>query len=158
MKIVEFDEQCKSCHGTGLYKGMAEGDGFVVVCHTCKVTGCHHFTHQYEDFIERIESPETIQVVKTNPGIILGTRVDLTYESFGGMSYTDWKRGLPFPPKSEMRAFSCPCWWYQLTDYKKKPDWKKCKDNLGRSFSQCLYFPGKAKCWERFDKEYNESL
>ena len=38
-KVVEFDEQCMACGGTGLYVGMAECDGAAVVCTNAKVLG-----------------------------------------------------------------------------------------------------------------------
>ena len=37
--VIEFDCECESCKGTGLYVGMAEREGSAVVCHTCKGTG-----------------------------------------------------------------------------------------------------------------------
>ena len=49
-KIIEFDEKCKSCKGTGVYQGLAEKNGSGVVCYKCKGTGCHHVTFEYEDF------------------------------------------------------------------------------------------------------------
>jgi len=143
---IEFDEQCKACNGTGLYKGMGEKDGYAVVCHTCEGTGKHHYVHEYEEFTGKKERNGIKQVVKTNPGIYLGGNLD-----FGGMSYEDWKQGKPFPPKSEMRKHTCPAWWYQSADYDKKPCWKEC--GFG-SFSACKHFPDKDKCWERWDKEY----
>ena len=154
MKTIELDEQCKSCAGTGLYQGMAERDGFAVICHTCKGTGCYHFVYQYEDFSERIEGPTIIRVLETNPGISIGLDKEgkYTFESFGGMPYQDWKNGLPFPPKSEMRDFTCPSWWCQSAD-KKKPDWEECFGTLGSSFSSCPSFPTKEKCWKRFDEK-----
>ena len=54
MKVIEFDEKCKSCKGTGIYVGMAERDGAGIVCHTCKGTGCHHVKFEYEDFEGKI--------------------------------------------------------------------------------------------------------
>ena len=48
--VIEFDEKCKSCKGTGLYVGLAERDGAAVVCHTCKGTGKHHVRIEYDDF------------------------------------------------------------------------------------------------------------
>ncbi|GAH55007.1 unnamed protein product, partial [marine sediment metagenome] len=39
---IEYDCECNDCKGTGLYTGMAEGDGFAVVCHACNGTGKRH--------------------------------------------------------------------------------------------------------------------
>lgn len=152
----EADIVCPSCGGTGLYIGMAERDGFAVQCYQCKGTGKFHYEYEYVPFVKRKPTKEeVIQVVESNPGIGIGvkskSRTDLTYESFGGMPYKDWKQDNTFPTKSEMRNFTCPAWWYQSTNYKLKPDWKEC---IGcGSFSGCDNFPCKDKCWEKFDKE-----
>lgn len=152
--LIEFDEECKLCKGTGLYKGMAERDSFAVVCHTCKGTGCHHFKYTYALFNGRKESTKVVRVLQTNPGIIVGTgRSGLTSESFGGLTYEDWKAGKPFTSGTEMRDFVCPKWWYQSTDYSKAPDWRECNQTLGCSFSSCKSFPTKEECWKRFDNE-----
>ncbi len=147
MPAIEFDEQCKSCKGTGLYTGMAERDGFAVVCRTCEGTGKHHFVYGYDDFTKRVKKPHIKRVLKTNPGICVGAG---NY-NFGGMSFEDWEQGKPFPPKSEMREYTCPAWWYQCADYSKKPEWKECL-GCGR-FSTCTHFSNKHTCWERWDKE-----
>jgi hypothetical protein len=68
------------------------------------------------------------------------------------MSYEAWLDGKPFPSKSEMRQFTCPCWWYQTADYKKKPAWDECL-YVGM-FSQCSHFANKQSCWERWDREF----
>lgn len=151
-KIVEFDEKCQSCNGTGLYVGMAERDGIAVVCSTCKGTGKFHFKHEYEDFSGRERKDNIKRVLKTNPGIMVGTnKGGLSLDTFGGMDYNSWASNKPFPPKSEMRTFTCPAWWYQCEDYKKKPQWKEC---IGwGSFSSCSEFGCKDQCWEKWDKE-----
>lgn len=154
MKIIEFDEECSSCKGTGLYAGMAEKDGFAVVCHTCNGTGKHHFKHTYNEFTGRKEKQGIKRVLETNPGICVGIGTTeegeiLTIESFGGIPYKEWAAGLSFPKGSEMRKYVCPAWWYQCANYKQKPEWKDCI-GMG-SFSSCKCFKTKEKCWERFD-------
>jgi hypothetical protein len=146
---IEFDEKCKACHGTGLYKGFAERDGYAVVCHNCKGTGKFHFVHVYEEF-ERKEIRDGIHtIIQTNPGFQLGGAKG-EYD-FGGISYQAWLNGEPFKHGTEMRRCVCPAWWYQSADYSKKPEWKECW-GVG-AFSQCKYFTQKEKCWERWDKE-----
>jgi len=145
-KIIEFDQKCQSCEGTGLYSGMGERNNAAVVCSSCQGTGISHFKHTYEEPEPRSRKKGIITVHKTNPGI--GVNADR--KQFGGMSYEDWLAGEPFPPKSENRNYTCPAWWYQSADYKKKPNWKEC--GCG-SFSNCLSFKIKNKCWERWDKE-----
>ncbi len=144
-KIV-ITRQCSSCAGTGLYDGIGERDGFAVVCSQCSGTGKSIQTIEWEDFTRRIAAKGVRQVLECNPGICAGGTRD-----FGGMSYTDWDAGLPFPPKSEMRQFTCPAWWYQRADYSKKPEWPECM-KCG-SFPGCDRFPNKEQCWEKFDKE-----
>lgn len=152
MKRIEFDQECSSCKGTGLYQGMAEKDGFAVVCHTCKGTGKYHFIHEYEEFTGRKEKMNIDRVIECNPGIFVGINDKVSYSDFGGMPYKEWIQDMPFPEKSEMRKFTCPCWWYQIANYKLKPDWEECLTSLGGSFSGCKYFNNKDKCWERFDE------
>jgi hypothetical protein len=155
-KTFEVKEVCKSCNGTGLYKGMGERDGFGVVCYTCKGTGCHEFTHHYEEFKFKMVRSDIQQVIQANPGIALGVdeAQGLTLKSFGGMSYKDWVNGRIFPKGSEMRAFVCPAWWYQTVNYEQKPGWKEC--TLGGTFSGCSSFFQKGICWKRFDHEQNK--
>lgn len=150
-KTFKVKEKCQSCNGTGIYKGMGERDGFGVICHNCKGTGCHEFVHNYEEFTQREPAKKVKHVIKTNPGICVGTGAGFKFADFGGMSYSDWKDGKPFPSGSEMRQFTCPAWWYQSADYKLKPDWDQCR--IGGTFSSCKHFGNKNKCWQRFDEE-----
>ncbi|HUT57036.1 MAG TPA: hypothetical protein VNA25_04065 [Phycisphaerae bacterium] len=151
--VIEFDQQCKSCGGTGLYVGLAERSGAAVVCHVCKGSGCHHVKVEYDDFTGRNKRKGVTRVLQANPGICVGAGKggEFTLGDFGGMPCADWARGKPFPPGSEMRQFTCPAWWYQTADYDLKPDWDEC---IGcGSFSGCEHFQTKAKCWQRWDKE-----
>ena len=151
--VIEYDEQCKSCNGTGLYVGLAERNGSAVVCHTCKGTGCHHAKHEYKDFEGRKTHKKVIHVVEVNPGICLGVGKDSEFKlsDFGGMSYKDWLGGKVFEQGMENRKFTCPAWYYQSANYKLKPKWDEC---LGcGTFSGCNHFSNKTECWERFDKE-----
>jgi hypothetical protein len=156
--VIEFDYKCQACKGTGLYKGLAEGEGFGVVCYRCNGTGRAHFKFEYDDFIKRIKRNDVKQVLEVNPGIVagFGENKQFTLDSFGGIRYEDWFKGKPFPPKSEMRQFTCPAWWYQSANYNLKPEW--C-DEYGfgfGSFSSCARFSQKELCWARFDKEHPE--
>ena len=156
-KVIEHNEKCKSCGGTGLYIGMAERDGAAVVCHTCKGTGCHKYRYEYEDFTGRAKKPGVVRVYQSNPGICIGMGNGHMLEDFGGISLSDWEMGLPFAHGTENRKYTCPCWWYQCVDYKLKPEWNECNRSLGRSFSQCPSFGDKAKCWERCDCEIGKT-
>lgn len=149
MNKIELEEQCSRCHGTGLYVGMAEKDGFAVVCYQCKGTGKYKFVHVYEEFTGRKDREGIETVIECNPGIVVGKKDGL---DFGGIPYEQWKQHGLFPPKSEMRQYTCPAWWYQNTNYKLKPNWKECL--LGGTFSSCKNFPDKAACWNKWDKEF----
>ncbi len=148
---VEFVRQCVSCKGTGIYVGIGERDGFAVVCHTCDGTGKETVAIEYQEFTGRKRRKDVHTVIEVNPGITAGLGNGCTKESFGGMLYKDWLAGKPFAPKTEMRQYTCPAWWYQTADYKKKPEWDEC--GCGR-FSCCAHFPNKQACWERWDKEF----
>ena len=144
---IEFDEICKSCSGTGIYKGFAELEKVGVICHTCKGTGCHHVRIEYEDFIKKIRRDDINSVVEVNPGIGISDDIN----EFGGMSYQDWWNEQPFKLGMENRKYTCPAWWYQSANYELKPSWDECIGCGG--FSGCDSFKDKSKCWERFDRE-----
>ncbi|GAI09490.1 unnamed protein product [marine sediment metagenome] len=151
---IKYDCECEDCKGTGIYRGIGEGGGFGVVCHSCGGTGEQYPVITYRDFEGRQTIPELKRVLQTNPGIGAGVNEErgLTLESFGGMPYEDWLQGKPFPPGSEMRGFTCPAWWYQSADYNKKPKWDECV--ISGTFSSCEHFPCKERCWEKWDKEF----
>jgi hypothetical protein len=159
-KKIEFDEVCIACSGTGLYVGMGERDGAAVVCHDCKGTGCFHYVHEYEEFIERANKKGIKRVYQTNPGYCIGEneRENVHLIDFGGMPYFEWKDGNKFDDTMQMRKHTCPGWWYQTIDYDKKPDWAECFSNLGATFSKCKYFAEKEDCWAQSDIEQGKKL
>jgi hypothetical protein len=154
--IVEYDCECETCGGTGLYVGMGERDGFAVVCNCCDGTGKRHVKIEYKDFEKRKKRKGIVRVLETNPGIGVGLGKNREYseDSFGGISYKDWLNGKKFVRGTEMRRFVCPCQWYQNADYDKKPEWDECI--ACGSFSACKHFPNKSKCWERIDNEHKD--
>jgi len=149
--IIEFDQECESCGGTGLYVGIGESDGAAIVCHTCRGEGHHQRKIVYRDFKFRAEKPGIKRVFLANPGIGIGGRAGFALEDFGGIPYKNWLAGLPFPRGSEMRKFTCPAWWFQSADYDLKPKWNECA--MMGSFGACPHFPDKAGCWARWDAE-----
>lgn len=148
---IEFDIQCDSCKGTGIYVGTYERSGVGVVCHTCKGTGCLHKVIRYSDFNGIVARKDVRQVYQTNPGIVIVEDEIHRLADFGGMPYKNWFEGKPFPPKSENRRFTCPAWWYQSADSSKKPYWDKCQA-IGL-FSKCQHFKDKSEYWNQWDKE-----
>jgi hypothetical protein len=154
--VIKFNQRCKICKGTGLYQDFAEQEGAAIVCHSCKGKGWYHTIITYHDFEGKIKKQGVIRVFQYNPGIGIGKSQlkDIRFEDFGGMSYEDWSKGKPFPSGSEMRKYTCPSWWYQVVDYKKKPEWKKCC--IFGSFSNCQHFKNKSQCWSEWDKEFGK--
>lgn len=150
-KVVRAE--CDACKGTGLYVGMGEHDGMAVQCSRCKGSGEVTLTFRWRDFEGRHRREGVLRVLNANPGIAVGAGNGYRLADFGGLPVEAWERGDPFVPGTEMRAFTCPAWWYQTTDYAKKPDWKECNDSLGYTFSRCPHFPAKANCWARWDAE-----
>jgi len=159
-KKLIIDKFCDSCGGTGLYVGYAEHDGAAVVCHTCKGDGHYKQTISWTPWLKsskRKRRDNVERVFLTNPGIGIGRGPlrdgsILKLEDFGGAEYDKWldlgKKA--FHKGSEMRKYTCPAWWYQSTDYDKKPDWNEC---IGcGSFSECKNYKTKHLCWDRFDK------
>jgi len=154
-KIIEFDEVCPTCGGTGVYIGAYERDGAGIVCYDCEGTGCHHFKYTYDEFEGRKITKKVKRVYAANPGICIGEGNGHKLEDFGGMPYKDWESGKPFPVGSEDRKHTCPAWWYQSADYEKKPKWKTCI--IGGFFSECNNFHEKEKCWECWDREFGST-
>lgn len=149
MKEFRVLEKCRACGGTGIYVGMSEHDGIGVVCYICKGLGSREFVHEYDLAEGRVARTDIKQVLQVNPGIVCGGGLD-----FGGVAYGKWvalNNPTEFPAGSEMRKYSCPAWWYQSADYKRKPEWDEC--SILGTFSSCPSFELKHKCWERFDKE-----
>ena len=70
-QIREWSQECHSCHGTGVYRGMGEGDGAAVVCITCKGTGKEEVRHRFQEFTGRKINPDVRRVYRTGAGIKL---------------------------------------------------------------------------------------
>ncbi len=153
--IIEWVEKCKSCAGTGIYKGLAERGMIGVVCHSCNGKGKRYQKHEYEEFVERKVHPDVVRVIETNPGICAGA-TSPTDDKFGGMTYNEWSAGKSFVPGMEMRLYTCPAGWYQGVDYNLKPDWDECI--WGVAFSSCGHFRHKADCWKKWDEEHKRSV
>lgn len=151
-KIIEHQEICNACDGTGIYSGIGEGEGLGVICNHCKGTGCYSYKHEYEPFKARKNRKNIIHVIQHNPGITCGEGKGYQFKDFGGMSYLAWKEGKEFLVGSEMRKFTCPAWWYQGVNYELKPNWNECH-GCG-AFPSCTSFKNKYQCWIRWDKEF----
>ena len=154
MNVFETDYECKACHGTGLYMGMAEKNGAAVVCCTCKGTGKAHFKFEYEVFTIRKQRTDVQRVYRTNPGIF----VDGVGSVPGGVTISEWEHDSDSVnvPGAEMRLFTCPAWWYQTADYRLKPSWDDTERCCawGGTFTSCKFFSMKAGCWDKWDREH----
>ncbi|QQG44568.1 MAG: hypothetical protein HYW86_01470 [Candidatus Roizmanbacteria bacterium] len=81
MDKVTVKIQCKSCSGTGVYRGYQEPKGVAVVCHDCKGTGGVDFS--YEPFTG-LKRQDGVDIVRISGGAFgagpQGTTV--SYEDF----------------------------------------------------------------------------
>lgn len=155
-KRIELKIKCQSCGGSGVFIGMAERDGIAVVCNTCKGTGCFNYAFEYEDFVERENKRGIKHILRTNPGICVGTEgkegKEYKFEDFGGISYSEWKElkdPTNFPKNTEMRNFTCPKWWCQCAG----KEYKNENCHFGGYFSDCKYFSSKELCWKDYDEK-----
>lgn len=151
---IERVGECDKCDGTGLYVGLAERPGAAVVCWACDGEGRRTYRLVWKEFHGRKRRPRVERVFQVNPGGV----VDLSegragMENSGGMPYSDWLEGRPFPDKSEDRLGTCPAWWWQSADYTQKPDWEECLLNPTGRFRDCPRFRSRDSCWRRFDEE-----
>ena len=151
---IEVFGQCGACNGTGIYVGMAERGGVGVHCHSCNGSGMAKYVLEWTPFKCRRERDDVTTVVECNPGICISPEIPI-----GGVSFEEWQKlsvvGQPFPPKSQMREYTCPLWWCQCSrrDGSKRPEWDECDILWCMPFSSCPHFDDKAACWERWDKE-----
>ena len=156
----EYDAECSVCEGAGVYRGVCERDGIAVQCKYCKGSGQIHHIIKWKEAQGRKELAAVKRVLFCNPRIMTGenSQMSVSIEDYGGMSYKDWKAGLPFPARSEMRWFTCPAEWYKfanvdLVPYHSVPAWGECDQREDDRYPSCLLFGLKYKCWERFDRE-----
>lgn len=146
MANVTVQAVCTSCHGTGLYSGMAERDGLFVVCSRCDGTGCMSIT--YEPFIYMARQEDVVKVIEVGSAFVLTpelTEGGVTYDEFLMDREATKERG------KEAREWFCPAWWYNRTMQGKQPDWEECRAVF--QFTSCVHWENKAACWERFDEE-----
>jgi len=102
---------------------------------------------RWDDFSGRKPRTDIVRIYETNPFAVIRVSQETSLEDFGGMPYEDWLQGKPFPPKSEMRKFTCPAQWF---NGKIHFSWDTCTRG---SFSLCAHYAEKDKCWERWDTE-----
>lgn len=152
--------KCKSCNGSGLYKGMAENEQCAVVCNDCRGSGWHWF--EYDEFAERTKRNDVQRVFKGTYGFVHSHR-DVVDEDFkliefskGGCTYEEWIAGAEPKPVKELY---CPyLWTSQHLQSEDVNDLYKtrCRADDGKglqwgTISSCGYWKDKAKCWKIFE-------
>jgi hypothetical protein len=159
-KKIDLKIECKSCGGTGVYRGIAEGNGAAVVCNRCKGTGCENYHFEYKEFTGRKTIKDVERVFITGYGYVVGVKpitlcngvfVDFSKE---GVSYGDFLKGKM--PK-HIKQMGCPMLADQSACHDIKGFTEICNDINGGWLN---YIPGckcknKMKCWERFEKSNN---
>jgi hypothetical protein len=145
-KKVSITIECKACHASGLYEGLAERDNSAVVCRKCNGTGAT--TIEGTEFEQKQLRDDIVKVFHASGFCI-------SRFSRGGVSYDEWVQNPEAPKElgNELRDYQCPRWHYQSIVYKvKTPLWDKCTPTAGMPFTDCEHFDNKHQCWEQLDK------
>lgn len=145
--------ECKSCNGTGLYKGMAERDNCAVICSACKGTGAIEFA--YDEFEGRKIRVDLERVFKNSFGYVHSnldcttTKGDIIRFSEGGCSYHEWLNGVEPKPVKDLY---CPYIWDNkgMGNEPLEDCNKHCK-GFG-SISNCDIYNKKNECWIKFEQ------
>lgn len=163
MSEQEIEIECKSCGGTGLYKGMAERDECAVVCSTCKGTGMTIFKYkQFTGLVERSDVKRvfegTFGYVHTDKDVENSKGEILEFSKYG-CSYKEWLNGEKPKP---MEQLYCP-YIYDNQGIGNEP-FLRCEsghNGWGGRISECEFFDDKKKCWEMWNNgeayKYKES-
>jgi hypothetical protein len=154
-KRIEFEMECQSCSGTGLYSGMAEGEGLAVVCRTCNGTGKVLFKKSYNVFkgrkikegVKRVYLPSRFKlglgvVNFSGAGEIDMDKKGVSYEEFLNGSMPEHIKELECP----MRADQSAC--HRVDGF---IDW--CQGHglgYGGLITNCKNQCNKLECWDRF--------
>ena len=162
MEKIEMKIECPACNGTGLYKGMGEGEGTAVVCHQCNGSGAYMYSYSYEDFTERKTKEGVDRVYLSGMGYRLGLgKID--FKNIGlidmdkeGVSYSDFKNGkMP----QHIKKLACPMIADQGACHEIDGFVDEC-DRLGlswgRQITDCPKYAEKEQCWERFEEYEKE--
>lgn len=85
--MATLETECRSCGGSGVYRGFAEPPGVAVVCLNCDGSGCSKIN--YTPFTGR-KPREGIQEVRRSRGTFIGTGVGPTG---GSVTYREFVNG-----------------------------------------------------------------
>jgi hypothetical protein len=156
-QTFRVETECDSCDGTGIYRGMAEGDGVGVVCRKCNGTGKHIFKHHYTEFtgkkrrkdVERVYLPSRF---KLGLGVIDFKDIGEIDMDKQGVSYDEFCKG---ERPTYIKEIECPMMADQGACHKVEGFVDEC-NNLGLRFgmiiSGCKNHCNRKSCWERFEK------
>jgi len=151
-KMPELIIECKSCKGTGLFKGSCERGASAVVCYSCRGTG--KTTFQFDEFIERKPITGVARVYEGSFGYVISSddskREDGTIIRYSkyGCTYEEWLSGKkPLPIKD----LYCPYVW-KNTGIGNEP-LERCKRHCKGfgSITNCEVYADKQTCWELYD-------
>lgn len=156
MKKIEMLIECPLCNGTGVYSGIAEGEGVGVICYECNGTGA--YTYSYKNFTGRKTKKGIKRVYLTGSQYKLGTgkvtfsngigEIDMDKE---GVSYDEFLNGKI--PK-HIRKLSCPMVADQGACHDRKGFVDKCNQIHGEylfNLTECKNQANKEQCWDRFE-------
>jgi len=160
MKKIEILIECPSCEGSGVYQGIAEGEGTGVICYKCKGSGAFLYQFEYRPFTGRkiIEGIDRVYLNGLGYKLGLGKipfsngigEIDMDQE---GVSYSEFLNGEV--PK-HIKKLGCPMMADQSACHAKKGFVNKCEQLNGGwvgRLSECRKQPRKAECWKRFEKK-----
>ena len=158
--VIEIDQQCGSCSGTGVYKGFSEKDGAGVVCNTCDGTGRKLFKHFYKVFEGR-KIRDDVDRVYRRTNYVLGTgkivfnkgtrdevEIDMDKE---GVSYLEFLQGkMP----NYIEKLQCPMLADQGACHDIQGFVERCNklnDGWLGYIPECKYLGNKSECWKIFN-------
>jgi len=156
MPKIDIMIECPSCNGTGLYSGMAEGEGIAVICYKCKGSGKYHFVYSYNKFKGR-KKKEGIKRVflkgtqyKIGLGVINFDKVGPIDMDKEGVSYQEFLDGkMP----EHITKLECPMLADQGACHDTPGFTEKCNELNGGwigFLSDCKHQLKKEECWKRF--------
>ena len=145
--------QCKSCKGTGIFKGMAERGNAGVICHTCNGKGSVEF--EYEDFVRLIIRDDIARVYEGHGFCITDNDIyteegNLIRFSEGGCTYGEWLSGIKPKP---IKDLYCP-YIYDNRGIGDEP-LPRCREGLKKfgSITNCIFYDDKETCWEMLERQ-----
>ncbi len=157
METIKRNVECPACGGTGIYSGIAEGEGVGVVCYKCYGTGMFEYEYKYTPFTGRKHKSGIKRVYKSGSRFKLGLgKID-----FDGAGVIDMdKEGISYDEflihklPEYIKRLDCPMSANQGACHKVSGFVNCCNELNGgwiNLISSCKMQPKKADCWKRFD-------